>query len=119
MIEYFHTFEELLLNFSEDFQREYGEKKSREIHSQVQTSKAVTSLMNDAISRNFFPNGRTICECLMSSRHFMFSKKPIIMAAGIFTLIRFMEECKLKGISYDQEKYLESAKSVIYHCRKM
>lgn len=64
-------------------------------------------------------SGQTVIEAVMSSRHFMFSRKEVLLYASILSLAKILNDAAHQEIRFSDDGMLEVARQILVQAGKI
>lgn len=119
LIDHYDYFYDFFEDFDSGFTKELGSIKTNEIANKISNSKTIKNLGENLIKTRRIPNGQTVIEAVMSTRHFLFSKKEVICYASMVSLAQILNEAALREIRFSEEGMLQVAKEILNSIRKI
>lgn len=86
------SYEEILEYMITAYIREFGERKYKNIHFRVMTSKKISKLLDVSKSKNVGPNHKDFLYCINEIPYFIFSRGQTQAIAALLALERWNEE---------------------------
>lgn len=115
----YDSFIDFFQDFDEGFTRDLGELKTNEIAKIISTSKTIRGVSEFLIKSERLDHGQVIMEAVMSTRHFMFSKKEVVLYASMVALAKILNDAALQEIRFSDEGMLHVARQILVAAGKI
>lgn len=116
---YHSTYEEFLVEFSNEFQREFGERKLNTISEKIINSKKLAKLFTVSREKGLMPNQKDYLHCLHEIPYFMFSKAETLAMGALLALYRWNQECNPNHLLGDENRMQFVAQGILSECGQL
>lgn len=113
------SFFDFFQDFDHGFTKELGEIKTNEIVKKISNSKTIQELSNSLIKAEKLHHGQTIIEAVMSTRHFMYSRKEVVLYASMLVLVKILNDAALQEMRFSEEGMLNVARQILVAAGKI
>ena len=110
---------ELVSDYCQEYQTEFGKRKFEKIYQKIQTSNKVSKLLFNARQKRAIPNKNDYLYSLNEIPYFIFSKADTLALGALLALERWNKECN-KDIVFANESVLKDiACKILEDCSKI
>lgn len=113
------NYKELVSDYCQEYQKEFGNRKFDKIYHKIQTSNKISKLLLEAKQKRVVPNKNDYLYSLNEVPYFIFSKAETLALGAILALERWNSECNNVIVFADQELLKEIACKILEDCSKI
>lgn len=113
LIDNYKTLYDFFIDFDASFTKDLGQNKTDEIERKIANSNTLKKLGLSMIESKSLVRGQTVIEAIMSTRHFMFSKKEVVLYASILGLVKILNDAALQEVRFPEHQMLQTVKEVL------
>ena len=110
---------ELVSDYCQEYQTEFGKRKFEKIYQKIQTSNKISKLIFEAKQKRVVPNKNDYLYSLNEVPYFIFSKADTLALGALLAQERWNNECNKVIVFADQELLKKTACQILEDCSKI
>lgn len=110
---------ELVSDYCQEYQMEFGKRKFEKIYQKIQTSNNISKLLFEAKQKRVVPNKNNFIYSINAIPYFIFSKADTIALGALLALERWNNECNKVIVFADKELLKKIASQILEDCSKL
>ena len=112
-------YNELVSDYCQEYQTEFGKRKFEKIYHKIQTSNKISKLLFEAKQKRVVPNKKDYLHSLNEVPYFIFSKADTLALGALLALERWNNECNKIIVFADQDLLKKIACQILEECSKI
>ncbi|MCB0746642.1 MAG: hypothetical protein KDC90_04185 [Ignavibacteriae bacterium] len=113
------TYYELINDFFQEYQTEFGRRKFEKVYQKIQTSNKISKLLYVAKQKRAVPNKNDYLYSLNEVPYFIFSKADTLALGALIALERWNKECNQEIVYANEFLLKEIAIKILQDCSKI
>lgn len=113
------SYEKTFTDFVEDYKREYGEKKVRDVLSKLEKSKGVVKSLNELERLGTYPRAIDAISTVMNMPYFIFANKMTDALGAAFFLEIWNQKLNANNEILDDYELEQLLRKIFAECGKM